>query len=341
MATLEVLFQPVDGSPIAKVFKHKPLGLFYKIEAPIIVSLVMGEAENIGVQAGWRVVRVGDTNLVGLPFEESCRALWDGAKDLPESVISCEYPPDTASIANMNLWWTPPAPCQAVCILHSFGYSAFGPNEWKDVKQPHISLQLARKHAVAACDGDGPHTWYDIHGRLSSDSCTQDWLWIVPRRQIHLKKLLHDPVRLELGEAYGQHFKSELFMVSRQAPTAPMVGTWLANLARVINACQLSPALTAVVLGFLETPQIIETSWNEALVRGREHGRPQPTHCVPKLMQQPDQSSLDACLLLDDLDDDEMPTHPPICSQDGSNLKLGHLRQVFHFGGHNVVRELI
>jgi len=299
---------------------------------------VMGEAEDIGVEVGWQILRVGDQDLVGLSFEAACRALWDGAKDLSESMIMRQYPPDTASIANMILWWRPPAPFQAVEILQSFGYSALGPKKWNDVTQPSIGLQLARKHVVAASDGDGGQAWYDIHGRLSSDAYTQDWLWIVPRRQMHLRRLLHDPVRLELGRAYDQHFKTERFAVSGRPPSTPVkLGTWLATLAQVINSCQLSPALTAAILCFLEAPQMVET--NEALIRGQEYSkRFMPAHTVPESMQQPDQFLEDA-LLLDD--DDEMPSHPPICSQDGSKLQFGNLCQVEQINGHQIIKELI
>jgi len=339
MATLEVLFQPVDGPPIAKIFKHKPLGLFYRIQSPIIVTLVMGEAEDIGVEGGWQILRVGDQDLIGLSFEAACRALWDGAKHLTEAMIMRQYPPDTASIANMILWWRPPAPSQAAEILQNFGYSALGPKKWKDVTQPSISLQLARKHAVAAADGDGSQAWYDIYGRLSSDAYTQDWLWVVPRRQMHLCRLLHDPVRLELGRAYDQHFKAERFAVSARPPSTPVkLGTWLETLAQVINSCQLSPALTAAVLCFLEAPQMVET--NEALIRAKEYSRSSMNiNTVPESTQLPDQLLEDAYLLLDD--DNEMPIHPPICSQDGSKLRFGNLCEVEQFSGHHIIKELI
>jgi len=339
MATLEVVFQPPHGSPIAKQFKHKPLGLFYVIQTPIIVQLVMGEAEHIGVEAGWQILRVGDQDLIGLSFEAACRALWDGAKDLTESMIMRQCPPDTTSMANMILWWRPPDPFQAAEILQTFGYSALGPKKWKDVKQPSISLQLTRK-TTAASDGNGAHAWYDIYGRLSSNAYTQDWLWVVPRRQMHIRRLLHDPVRLELGRAYDQHFNTERFAASGRLTNTPVkLGTWLTTLAQVINSCQLSPALTAAVLCFLEAPQMVET--NEALILGQEYSRrSMPTQCVPETMQRPDQFLEDAYLLLDD-DDDEMPSHPPICSHDGSNLQFGNLCQVKQFNGHQIVKELI
>jgi len=342
MATLEVLFQPLAGSPIAKSFKHKPLGLFYRIQTPIIVTLVMGEAEDIGVEVGWQILRVGDRDLTGLSFEAACRALWEGAKDLTESsMIRRQYPPDTASIANMILWWRPPAPSQAIEILQNIGYSAFGPKKWKDVPQPRISLQLARKHALAASEGDGARGWYDINGRLSSDEFTQDWLWVVPRRQMHLRRILRDPVRLELGRAYDQHFKTEGFAAAGQPPSTPaQLGIWLATLAGVINACQLSPALTAAILCFLEAPQMGKT--NEALIRGQVYsGRPMPKLCVPEPMQRPDQFLEDSYLLLDDDDDDEMPSHPPTCRQDGSKLQFGYLHQFEQLSGHQIVKELI
>jgi len=315
MATLEVLFQPFAGSPIAKSFKHKPLGLCYAIETPIKVSLVMGEAEDIGVEAGWQILRVGNQDLIGLSFEAACRALWDGANDLTESLIMHPHPPDTTNTANMILWWQPPLPCQAVEILKQFGYSALGPIKWKDVTQPNISLQLARKQAVAA----SAHDWYEINCRLSFDALTRDVLWVVPRRLMHLRRLLHDPVRLELGRAYDQHFKTERFATSGRPPNTQMklkLGTWLAALARVINSCQLSPALTAAVLCFLEAPQIVQTRWTE-----------------DKLMAE-------AYLLLGE-DDNEMPSHPPVCSEDGSKLQIENMHQVVQISDHQIVRELI
>jgi len=316
-ATLEVLFQPLDGAPIAKVFKHKPLGLYYKIQTPITVSLVMGEAEDIGVEAGWQVLRVGSQNFIGLSFEASCRALWDGAKDLSETRITRQCPPDTTNIANMILWWRPPLPSQAVEILKNFGFSALGPMKWDNVRQPNICLQIARKQAVAASDGEGAHDWYEIHCRLSSDAFTRDALWVVPRRLLHLRRLLHDPVRLEFGRAYDQHFKTERFADSgRQSNTPAKLGAWLATLAQVINSCKLSPVLTAAVLCFLEAPQTLQTCWSE-----------------DKLMA-------DACLLLGE-DDDEMPSLPPVCSEDGSKLRLGNLRQIVQFSGHQIVKESI
>jgi len=311
MATLQVLFQQLDGSPIAKIFKHKPLGLYYTIKTPITVTLVMGEAENIGVEAGWQILQVGNQNLIGLSFEAACSALWDGAKDLTESLIKRQYPPDTTNIANMMLWWRPPLPSKAPAILKHFGYSALGPRKWKDVTQPRISLQPA----VVASDGEGAHDWYDVNCRLSFDAFTRDVLWVVPRRLMHLRRLVHDPVRLEFGRAYEEHFKEHSAASGWPSSTPVKVGTWLVALARVINLGQLSPTLTAAILCFLEAPNIVET-WNEE-----------------KLLAT-------ACLLLGE-DDDEMPSHPPICNEDGSKLRFENWRQVVQFSGHQIVRELI
>lgn len=324
MTTLEVLFEPLNGSPVAKHFKQKPLGLFYRIQTPIVVTLVMGEAEDIGVEVGWQILRVGDKDIIGLSFEGANRALWDGAKNLTETLIMRHHPIDTVSIANMILWWKPPVPSQAVEILQSVGYSALGPTRWRDVTQPSISLQLGRQHELAASEGGVAQDWYDIYGRLYNGVYTENWLWVVPRRQMHLYWFLHDPVRLELGRAYDQHFKTECFAAPGQPPsTSVKLGAWLATLARVINSCQLSPALTAVVMCFLEAPQMGETS--KALHQGQAYSS--------------DQILEDAYVLLDD--GDELPIHPPAGSEDGSKLQFASLRRVEQFSGHQIVKEVI
>jgi hypothetical protein len=344
---LEVLFQPPAESPILKCFRHKPLGLFYKVETPIVVTLVMGEAEEIGVQEGWEVLKVGDQDLKGLSFEESCRILWEGADALSEAVLRRQYPPDTACVSNMILWWRPPAPSQAAEILQSFGYSAGGPRTWNvDAHQPRIVLQLADKHMAASCPGELVHTWYELHGRLSSNTYTQDWLWIVPRRLMHLRRLLHDPVRLELGRAYHQLFKTEKFACRGRPPgTTARLAIWLAALARVMNECQLSPALTASILCFLEAPRIVETGWNEALLRGRDCGRLLPEQNGSELGLQPDESSEDADLCDDlwfDDDDTEMPSHPPTFGHDGDEIRFECVHQdILRLCGHRIVSEVI
>jgi len=362
MATLEVLFQPLGGSPVEKIFKHKPLGIIYRIETPTVVSFVMGEAEDAGVEAGWQILRVGNQDINGMSFEAVCRAFWEGAKDLTESLIMRDHPPDTTSIANMILWWRPPDPLQAAEILQTFGYSALGPTKWKDVTQPSVSLQLTRKHVIAGQESDGAHAWYDIHGRLSRDSYSQDWSWVVPRRQVHLRRLLHDPVRLELGGAYDHLFRTERSTPSpRPQSTAVKLGAWLKTLAELINSCRLSPALTAAVLTFLEAPQICEThTRNRSLLPGGDHGRSSPKLGLTESLQQPDELLEDEDFLLDDDCDDEMPSlppisqdasklqfghllphHSPICSQDASKLELGNWRQVVHISGHQIIRDLI
>jgi len=342
---LNVLFQPPAESPVLKSFRHKPLGLFYKVEVPIVVTLVMGEAEKIGVQEGWEVLKVGDQDLKGLSFEESCRILWEGADLLSEAVIRRQYPPDTPCVANMILWWRPPAPSQATEILQSFGYTSCGPRAWDvDAAQPRVVLELADKHMAASTPGEQVHTWYELHGRLSSDAYTQDWLWVVPRRLMHLRRLLHDPVRLELGRKYQQLFRTEKFECrGRSSGTTARLAIWLSALADVMNTCQLSPALTASILCFLEAPRIVETGWNEALVRGRDCGR-SPQQSGSETVLEPDESSEDADLHADlwfDDDDTEMPSLPPTC-QDGNKLHFECVHQdILRLCGHRIVSGVI
>jgi len=342
MATLEVLFRPPDGPPIAKRFKRKPLGLFYRTETPIIVSHVMGEADKIGVKAGWHVVRVGGQDLIGLSFEAACKVLWNSAKELTGSGTMRQCPPDTASMANMILWWKPPDHLQAVEVLHRLGYSVLGPKKWQDVTQPRIYLQLASKHAGAASDSDGPHAWYDVLGGLSFNAYTQDRLWVVPRQQTQLRWFLHDPVQLELGRAYDEQFKTEQFAASWWMPSSAVkLGAWLATLAEMINARQLTPALTAAVLCFLEAPQNDEIDWDDARVRGQGYGCCMPaTPCASESTQQPDGSSEDAYLVLND---DDMPMSPSTSYSPGGKQGTtgGSLRQIVQFGGHRIVREVI
>jgi len=348
MSILEVLFQPPAGLPIWKSFRHKPLGIFYKVETPIVVTLVMGEAENIGVQEGWEVLCVGDQDFKGLSFEECCKILWEGAEALSESVIRREYPPDAMSIATMIRWYRPESPSQAIQVLQGFGYSACGPRAWDvSVAQPCISLQLADKHVASSCPGEKVHTWYELHCRLSSTTYTQDWIWVVPRRLLHLRRLLHDPVRLELGRTYHELFKADKFVRRGRPPgTSARLAVWLSSLARVMNECQLSPTLTASLLCFLEAPRVAEAGWNEALLRGRDSARSMSQQGEGESESVLHDELSEVADLCDDLwfddDDEEMPSHPPTCSHDGNKLQFDRVHQdIFRLCGHRIVSDFI
>jgi len=140
-----------------------------------------------------------------------------------------------------------------VRFLQKFGFSAADTRAWSAGSEVELHVSVPYHTEV------DQHTWYALHCHLTRQDA-EGWHWQVDRRLKHLRKFLHDPIKVELGaRSYDNIFASTRF-----APHGGVVGTtgrlnaWLTALAEGINKCQLTPTTAARTLHFLEAPEVTE-----------------------------------------------------------------------------------
>jgi len=141
--------------------------------------------------------------------------------------------------------------------LKRYGFMTFSASKWPEATpnmKPMLTLGVIKGHREAG--NPVLHTWYALRARISMEGA-KTWRWQVERRLEHLRKMLHDPVKLELAKTYDLHFGTARFAKHGGPPgtTARLEG-WLAALAKVINEGSCSPQLVALTLRFLEAPEI-------------------------------------------------------------------------------------
>jgi hypothetical protein len=252
---LILLFQLPDGSEIAKTFRRKPLGLHFQEQSGRVVTKVRGEAMALGVQQGWTLMMIADETVHQFDFATTCRKLWAAADSLRDYLIVRRHSPERTATADMGRTCQSPTDSPET-VLQRYGYTAATEHFWDHEPQPILTLGLISRHTEI-----GIHTWYDMHCRLVSAAPVQDRAWVVPRRLAHVRSLVHDPVKRELGEARYRKLFAERFAHRGGLPgTTVKLEAWLSALAKSINDQQLSPKLTATVLLFLEAPEMDDDS---------------------------------------------------------------------------------
>mmetsp|Transcript_129240 Transcript_129240/g.237756 ORF Transcript_129240/g.237756 Transcript_129240/m.237756 type:complete len:151 (+) Transcript_129240:72-524(+) len=66
-----------EGTPSTEVriqFTHKPFGMVFDNEAPVIIKRTEGHAEELGIQAGWEIIAVEGSSVEG---EEDFDVIWE------------------------------------------------------------------------------------------------------------------------------------------------------------------------------------------------------------------------------------------------------------------------
>mmetsp|Transcript_117172 Transcript_117172/g.343233 ORF Transcript_117172/g.343233 Transcript_117172/m.343233 type:complete len:296 (+) Transcript_117172:148-1035(+) len=169
-----------------------------------------------------------------------------------KAVEACD---DKAWLASVS----PPSSSEVASYLETFGYAAADSQTWEDLPQDEVPEGLARSGpwlglGIAEHQEAGGHTWYQVECSLAlQGSKTVEWQ--VGRRLQHLRELWYESVKRELGKSYKEHFE-EVHFAHRggRRGTSSRLNTWCSRLAARINAGQLSPAVVALTLRFIEAP---------------------------------------------------------------------------------------
>uniref|UniRef100_A0A7S1QVZ0 PDZ domain-containing protein n=1 Tax=Alexandrium catenella TaxID=2925 RepID=A0A7S1QVZ0_ALECA len=79
-----------DASSKTLVFMKRPLGLEFEVEAPIRITKVADKSvsQRLGVQVGWRIIKVNGEDLDGKTFAEQFAQLKKSVKALPNVYAS-------------------------------------------------------------------------------------------------------------------------------------------------------------------------------------------------------------------------------------------------------------
>lgn len=188
-------------------------------------------------------------------------------RDCPSSLSDCAF---AALIKPVNS-------NDVASYIKEFDYNAQDAVAWASPNEPVAALPV-KNHAEPGRSGliilesrvgvgrpmfethamwhteDAGHTWYEILCHLNVFE--YGWLhWRVQRRATHLRKYLHDPIKVELGDCYKLHFEKTPFL-HHGVPegTTERMRAWLQTLAHCINERILSPRAVALMLRFFEAP---------------------------------------------------------------------------------------
>lgn len=183
------------------------------------------------------------------PTKPDASAVSSGKKGRSKQVATKKW---LASIA-------PVPPSEVAAHLKVFGYAADDENLWDDLPTDEVPEGVARSGAwlglgIAEHYESGGHTWYSIECSLAIEGLkTREWQ--VERRLGHFRKLWHDRVKAELGDAYKENFDDVHFAHrGGRRGTSARLDEWVCKLARCMNAGQLSPTIVSLTLRFLEAP---------------------------------------------------------------------------------------
>lgn len=254
----------MDSSPEAtyhtKTFCRRPLGMEFSQKMPIALTRVKGEAADLGIERSWTIKAVGGVSLEGKTFAEAYQLLRAASEMLPLEWLTRTCPCDM-DFGDLAVRVGPVPLGEVAAYVGRFGYRAGNPQHWlqddsaADV-QPHLTLGVINGHAEKG--NTEMHTWYALQCRISLKGSSATFRWQVERRLLHLRRMLHDPIRTQVAKTYGDVFKGAHFAKRGGPPgTTKRLEGWLGALAAVINKRDVSPALVALTLRFLEAPELI------------------------------------------------------------------------------------
>lgn len=253
---LELLFSVPNGEEASVVFNRSPLGMeLSKGVVPLLVTRVGGEAARLGVHIGWQIKAIAGQSLDGRSFQDALDVMEQAVAELRPLLLVREAPLSLESVTHMSTELGPLPVVDVVPYLKRFGFVAVSPEAWDEHARPQISLGAIDGHTEKGIART--HTWYALVCKLSITMLSETWDWVVERRLAHLRAMLHDPVKRDLGKAYAQHF-GKVHFARRTGPpgTTARLEEWLTILAKLINHGELSPVRVAAILRFLETPEI-------------------------------------------------------------------------------------
>lgn len=161
---------------------------------------------------------------------------------------------------------TPSKSREMLRYLLEFGYQARSPEAWlPGIPRSASWPQLAVGEISGHSERNG-HTWYNILCKIQVPGLAEH-KWSAPRRLHHLRHLLHDPIKAELGQTYyDYHFKDARF--ARHGAlrgTTDALRRWLGTWSKFINDGHVAPSLVALTLSFLDAPPLHDESETSAL----------------------------------------------------------------------------
>jgi len=286
---LTVVFRTKTGEEEAKVFTQQPLGMDFQGNMPIVINRLRGksQADQLGVQVGWEVLSINNIALTGQTFHDARDIVVKLAATLPGYMLVRKCPPYVKSTEQLSSKLKRVEEAEVMPFLQQFGFVARSADVWGEKAQrPELGLGVVDDHREK-----GHHTWYAIIGKVqvtSPGTVSPTRRWQVERRLAHIRALLHDPVKRELGKDYDFHFNGAHFPHhGGPSGTTARMEAWLEALSRPIKSGELSPALVASILSFLEAPQLDEdagqaisesaTASDKASVGGTTMSAPLPT----------------------------------------------------------------
>jgi len=265
---LTVVFRTKTGDEEVRIFTQQPLGMEFRRVMPIVISRLRGEGQAIqfGVQLGWEVVSINGNALAGMKFPDAFDIFVAAADMLPRCMLVRRCPLDSKSTPLLANKLKIVEEVEVVPLLQAFGFNALSADAWGDKAQrPDLVLGVIDGHREK---GRPSHTWYAIIGKVqvTPGETSSTRRWVVERRLAHIRALLHDPVKREMGKDYDFHFKGAHFAHHGGPPgTTARMEAWLGKLARAIYAGEVSPALVASILRFLEAPKLDEDAGQTVL----------------------------------------------------------------------------
>jgi len=195
--------------------------------------------------------------LAGKPYHDARDIFVKLAATLPRHMLVRKCPLEAKSTEQLSSKLKRVEEAEVVPFLQQFGFVAQNADAWGEKAQrPQLVLGVIDGHREK-----GHHTWYAIIGKVqvAPGTTSSTRRWEVERRLAHMRALLHDPVKQELGKKYDFHFKGAHFPHhGGPSGTTARMEAWLGALSRTIHAGKLSPILVASVLSFLEVPQLDE-----------------------------------------------------------------------------------
>lgn len=150
-----------------------------------------------------------------------------------------------------------PTPDEVPEFLEAFGFAAEDSQTWLDIPLDEVPEGLERSGSwlalgISEHEEVGGHTLYQIEVSLKAEG-RRTVQWQVGRRLRHLRDLWHNPIKTDCGESYKQLFGSTPFAhTGGRRGTTARLDAWCARVAATINAGQVSPAVVALTLHFVE-----------------------------------------------------------------------------------------
>ncbi|CAJ1426377.1 unnamed protein product [Effrenium voratum] len=120
-------------------------------------------------------------------------------------------------------------------------------------KTPTVAFEVSGHEERAG------HTWYQLNCFLTLTGAPSSLSWKTEKRLSSLREEMHDRVKEALGQNYASHFAKTPFAMKGGLPgTTARLNAWFGALGSVMNKGEAPPSLVAVILQFLEVPELPE-----------------------------------------------------------------------------------